>query len=119
MTSQKHYTASELTKYAIAELSALGCTVWRANNIAIPGRKFIGKKGMSDIIGYDKGGLATYCEVKTINDKISEHQINFLTDAMYAGCKVFICMQDKELNYRLITWQTFVDLLLNRIQDKV
>ena len=119
MISQKHYTASELTKFAISELSVLGCTVWRANNIAIPGRKFIGKKGMSDIIGYDKSGVSVWCEVKTINDKISEHQIDFLTDAMYAGCKVFICMQDKELNYRLLSWQTFVDQLLKRIQTKV
>ena len=119
MTSLKHYTASELTKYAIAELSAMGCTVWRANNIAIPGRKFIGKKGMSDIIGYSDIGQSVYCEVKTINDKISEHQIDFLTDAMNSGCRAFICMQDKEGVVKLMDWRRFVDVLLKRIQDKV
>ena len=104
MTSQKHFTASELTKFAIVELSAMGFTVWRANNIAIPGRKFIGKRGMSDIIGYSEGGHAVYCEVKSINDKISEHQINFLTDAMDAGCRVFICSQAKDGKVELKNW---------------
>jgi len=119
MISQKHYTASELTKFAISELTALGCTVWRANNISIPGRKFIGKRGMSDIIGYDKDGHAVYCEVKTVNDKISEHQIDFLTDAMHSDCLAFICMQDKEGIVKFITWKTFVDILLKPIQSKV
>ena len=118
MTSQKHYTASELTKFAISELTALGCTVWRANNIAIPGRKFIGKRGMSDIIGYDKGGLATYCEVKTINDKLSKYQIDFMDDAFYSGCQVFICMQDKEGVVKLINWRKFHGSALNPIQSK-
>ena len=104
MTSQRHFTASELTKYAIAELSALGCTVWRANNIAIPGRKFIGKKGMSDIIGYDDGGCAVYCEVKTINDKLSQFQIDFMNDAMNAGCRVFVYSQIKDGNAELKNW---------------
>ena len=119
MTSQKHYTASELTKYAIAELTAMGCTVWRANNIAVPGRKFIGMKGMSDIIGYAKDGIATYCEVKTINDKLSKYQIDFMDDALYIGCKVFICMQDKEGVVKFINWHKFHGSLLNPIQSKV
>jgi hypothetical protein len=97
----------------------MGFTVWRQNNLAVRGRKFIGKKGMPDIIGYDSEGCAVWCEVKTINDKISEHQIDFMTDAMYAGCRVLICMQDKEGLVKLISWQTFVDLLLEKIQSKV
>jgi hypothetical protein len=119
MTLQKHYTASELTKFALRELSLFGYTVWRANNIAVPGRKFIGKKGMPDIIGYSESGHAVYCEVKTINDKISEHQIDFLTDAMYSDCLAFICMQDKEGIVKLMNWHTFAASLLKRIQTKV
>lgn len=119
MTSQKHYTASELTEYAIHQLTMMGCTVWRQNNLAVRGRKFIGKKGMPDIIGYSDIGTSVYCEVKTINDKISEDQIDFLTDAMYCYCRVFICMQDKEGVVKLMNWHTFVSAILNRIQSKV
>ena len=104
MTSQKHYTAGEITKWAIAELTGMGFFVWRANNIAIPGRKFIGLKGMSDIIGYDQGGVAVWCEVKTINDKISIHQIEFLDRATNAGCRCFIAKQDKEYEVQLKNW---------------
>lgn len=104
MTSHKHFTASELTKFILSELSAMGFTVWRANNIAVPGRKFIGKRGMPDIIGYDRGGYAVWCEVKTINDRLSEHQVTFLNDAMNAGCRVFISMQDKDGKVHLKNW---------------
>jgi len=97
----------------------MGCTVWRQNNLAVRGRKFIGKKGMPDIIGYSESGHAVYCEVKTINDKISEHQIDFLTDAMYSDCLAFICMQDKEGIVKLMNWHTFAASLLKRIQTKV
>jgi hypothetical protein len=104
MTSQKHYTAGEITKWAIAELTSFGFHVWRANNIAIPGRKFIGMKGMPDIIGYDCGGVAVWCEVKTINDKLSKDQRKFLDRAMYAGCKCYIATQDKNGNVELKNW---------------
>ena len=120
MTSQKHYTASELTEYALNQLTMMGCIVWRQNNLAVRGRKFIGMKGMPDIIGYDStNGKAIWCEVKTISDKLSEHQIDFLSDAMYSNCLAFICMQDKEGIVKFITWKTFVDLLLEKIQSKV
>ena len=119
MTSQKHYTASELTNHALHELTIRGFTVWRQNNLAVRGRKFIGKKGMPDIIGYSLNGRAIYCEVKTINDKISEHQIKFLTDAMLSECFAFICIQDKEGVVKMMNWQTFLDAILNRIQHKV
>jgi hypothetical protein len=104
MTSQKHYTAGEITKWAIAELTSFGFHVWRANNIAIPGRKFIGMKGMPDIIGYDCGGVAVWCEVKTANDKLSTEQIVFLTMAADAGCRCYIAMQDKEYGVQLKNW---------------
>ena len=119
MTSQKHYTASELTNHALHELTNMGCTVWRQNNLAVRGRKFIGKKGMPDIIGYDStNGKAIWCEVKTISDKLSEHQIDFLSDAMYSNCLAFICMQDKEGIVKLMNWHTYVAAILNRIQSK-
>lgn len=119
MTSQKHYTASELTNHALHELTNMGCTVWRQNNLAVRGRKFIGKKGMPDIIGYDKSGYSVYCEVKTINDKLSQDQVNFMTDAMYNLCHVFICMQEKDLKVKFINWRTFIDALIKLEQDKV
>ena len=104
MTLQKHYTAGEITKFAINLLTEMGFYVWRANNIAIPGRKFIGLKGMSDIIGYDQGGVAVWCEVKTISDKLSQHQIDFLNRATNMGCKCYIAMQDKDGRVGLKCW---------------
>lgn len=86
----KEMSASELTKYAINYLS-IHNVVWRQNNIHTPGRKFIGMKGLPDIIGYSKrGGHAIYCEVKKIGDKISQDQKDFLTYAEESGCMVYI-----------------------------
>lgn len=105
MTSQKHYTASELTKFAIGQLEFMGFVVWRANNIAVPGRKFIGMRGMSDIIGYHRvGGKSVWCEVKTINDRLSKFQTDFLDFAKLSGCHTFICSQAKDGNVELKNW---------------
>ena len=105
MTSQKHYTASELTEYALNQLTMMGCIVWRQNNLAVRGRKFIGMKGMPDIIGFHRvGGKAVWCEVKTINDKLSEFQTDFLDFAKLSGCHTFICTQDRDGKVELKNW---------------
>ena len=75
----KDLTAGQITAWALAEMERKNCFVWRNNNLSVPGRKFIGMKGVPDIVGFVKNkGTAAYCEVKTANDKFSEYQINFL-----------------------------------------
>jgi len=64
--------------------------VWRQNNLRVPGRKFIGMKGMPDIIGHSQDGRAVYCEVKTENDRLSQEQIEFMDAAQKAGCQVWV-----------------------------
>lgn len=103
-------TASELTKWAIAMLQLRGNVVWRNNNLAVPGRKFIGRKGVPDVIGWDnKDGRAVWCEIKTKNDRLSEDQTQFLDEAHKAGCRVYIVRFDKSAilqswaDYRMIS----------------
>lgn len=79
--------ASDITKAATQLLAQRECFVWRNNNLAVRGRKFIGLKGVPDIVGFQKHtGIAVYCEVKTATDRLSEEQIEFLTRAKKAGC---------------------------------
>ena len=102
-------TASELTKWAIAILDLRHSTVWRNNNLAVKGRKFIGRKGVPDVIGWDRrDGRAVWCEIKTKNDRLSEDQIRFLDEANKAGCHCYMVTFNKSAilqswaDYRMI-----------------
>lgn len=97
-------TKGQITDKAIKELSWSGCEVWRNNNIAIRGRKFIGRKGVPDIVGFHKiHGTAVYCEVKTESDRLSEEQIAFMDAAKAAGCIVLMAVDDN--GYQLIEYK--------------
>ena len=88
-------------------LTAQGHSVWRQNNYATRGRKFIGRKGLPDIIGFDiMNGKAVYAEVKTVNDKLSDDQVQFLHEASEAGCKVII-VQQQGGQPSLIEWRAY------------
>lgn len=90
------YTAAQITRTAILQLEARSCYVWRANNLPVPGRKFIGERGMPDICGFHKtSGKAVYCEVKTSSDRMSEAQINFMIRAKAAGCFCLIATEER------------------------
>lgn len=90
-------TAGEITESALIELKWRGYECWRQNQIPVPGRRFTGKKGLTDIQGYHKlTGIALYCEVKKIGDTIRIEQYKFLQDAKKAGCDVRLATQDKE-----------------------
>ena len=98
-------TAGMITKYALIKLEQMGCYVWRCNNLSIPGRKFIGERGVADIIGFHKSsGKAVYCEVKTIADKLSDYQIVFLNRAKNAGCLCYLATDNKGIP-ELNEWQ--------------
>jgi hypothetical protein len=87
-------TASDLTKMMLEYLDSLGYEVWRNNNLAVKGRSFIGKKGVPDIIGYDKKhGQFVACEIKKLGDRISPEQFTFLTQLGLAGGASMLCSQ--------------------------
>lgn len=86
--SKAHIRAS-----AITELTYRGHTVWRQNNIAVRGRTFIGRLGVSDVIGITKDGRWVACEIKTLNDRLSDDQILFLNDVKKAGGEAYIACQ--------------------------
>lgn len=101
----KELTAGQITKAALMILETRGCFVWRSNNLSVPGRKFTGLKGVPDICGFHKRtGVAVYCEVKTINDKFSEHQVNFMDRAKKAGCHCLIATEENT-NVVIKEWQ--------------
>lgn len=100
----KDLTAGQITTWALAEMERKNCFVWRNNNLSVPGRKFIGMKGVPDIVGFVKNkGTAAYCEVKTANDKFSEYQINFLNRAKMAGCLCYVATDDNGV-LKLTEW---------------
>lgn len=54
----KELTKAQIRASAIKELTWRGYTVWVQNNLAVRGRKFIGKRGQADIMGFrNKDGL--------------------------------------------------------------
>lgn len=78
---------------ALKELAWRGYDCWRQNNIAVRGRKFIGRLGVADVIGITKDGRWVVCEIKTINDRLSPDQITFLNDIKKAGGEAYIAYQ--------------------------
>jgi hypothetical protein len=102
----KTLTAGQLTQIAQTKLTEWGADVWRQNNHATRGRKFIGRKGLPDIIGHASGGRAVYCEVKAEGDRLSDEQRTFLEEAHLRGCWAFICFQNGEA-VRLTSWADY------------
>jgi hypothetical protein len=87
----KTLTVSQITMTAIKILESRFCFVWRQNNLAVRGRTFTGLKGVPDIIGFQKfTGVAVYCEVKTLTDKMSQYQIDFMNRAKTSGCHCLV-----------------------------
>lgn len=91
----KVLSKGEITKSALTELKLRGANVWQQNNLAVRGRKFIGRKGVPDIIGFvNKTGLFVACEVKTIDDVFSDDQIVFMNEIKKAGGTALIATQE-------------------------
>lgn len=90
----KELTKATIRASAIKELTWRGYTVWIQNNLAVKGRKFIGKRGQADLMGYrNKDAVIVACEVKTLNDRLSPDQILFLNDIKKAGGEAYIAHQ--------------------------
>lgn len=100
----KPLTKGEIRASAITELTWRGHTVWINNNLAVKGRKFIGRRGVSDIIGISKDGRWVVAEVKTINDRLSDDQVQFLNDVKNAGGWAYIACQGDTGQVELKEW---------------
>lgn len=97
----KPLTKGFIRASAITELTYRGYTVWINNNIAVRKRKFIGRLGVSDIIGITKDGKWVACEVKTLNDRLSDDQIKFLNDVKKAnGVALIACQVGNKVELR-------------------
>ena len=90
---------------AIKELTCRKCIVWPQNNLSVRGRKFVGRKGVSDVIGVSATGLFVACEIKTVNDFLSKDQIDFLNDVALSGGIAFIAKQSDTGHVVLEPWQ--------------
>jgi hypothetical protein len=86
-------TKAQIRASALKELAWRGYDCWINNNLAVRGRKFIGRLGVSDIIGLTKDARWVVAEVKTLNDRLSPDQILFLNDIKKAGGEVYIAHQ--------------------------
>lgn len=101
----KELDKATIRRQALQELTLKGHTVWINNNIAIPGRKFIGRKGVADIIGIDSRAKWIACEVKTVRDKLSEEQKEFLTEIKERGGTSLLAVQNDRGHVELIEFK--------------
>jgi hypothetical protein len=101
-------TASEITKSVLKELNARGCEMWRQNQIRVPGRRFVGKRGVGDTIGYHRRtGLFVAVEVKTENDTLSDEQIEFLSKLGKSG-GIALVATEVDGKIRIITFFDYI-----------
>jgi hypothetical protein len=101
----KILTKGEIRESALTELRYRGITCWKQNNLAVRGRKFIGMRGVCDIIGYNNStGVMVGCEIKTVNDRLSDDQKVFLTCLKNAGGIALIAKQSKTGQVVLENW---------------
>lgn len=93
----KEMTKGEITKEALRVLALSNNEVWPENNMGFKGRKFLGKRGKPDIVGYCRtNGIAVFCEVKTKNDYFSPGQIDFINEAIDCNCYCLVAGQNDQ-----------------------
>ena len=100
----KELTKATIRASAIKELTWRGNAIWIQNNLAVKGRKFIGRRGQSDLVGFTKYGQFLACEIKTLNDRLSNDQIIFLNDVKKAGGIAYLAVQEGS-NVVLKEWE--------------
>jgi len=82
--------ANGLAAYAVKVFTKAGYVCWRQNNVAVCDRgqfrRFVGLRGVSDVIGFEKGtGRFLAVEIKVGRDFLSEDQKQFLSAVVRAG----------------------------------
>jgi len=73
-----------LYQQIIDYLTLRGCYVWR-NSTGARGRYRFGKKGAADILGVDPRGRAIAIECKLKDGRLSQEQIEFLSEHRRRG----------------------------------
>jgi hypothetical protein len=97
---------NEITKQALKELNLRNVEAWRQNNIRVPGRTFTGRKGVPDVLGFNRStGILCMCEVKNKGDKLSQDQIDLLDLGFKAGCITLIATVDKQGKFQLLDYK--------------
>ncbi|GAC1385838.1 MAG: hypothetical protein NVSMB45_15030 [Ginsengibacter sp.] len=92
-------TANELTQYTLKVLKMSGFEVWRNNAIPVRGRTFIGRKGVSDIIGFCKQtGKFIGVEIKVGKDTLKPEQTDFLTTLAISRGHAFIIKTPEQID---------------------
>jgi hypothetical protein len=83
---------------------------WRQNNVrAVRGRTFKGRKGVTDIIGFNQfTALFMVCDAKTVTDKLSDDQILLMTEVTNAGGLALIAHQDERGNVLLTEFKDWI-----------
>ena len=84
---------NDLQRQAIQLLEAYGMFAWRQNNLRVPGRKFIGKKGVPDVIAVQKNGPSWWIEAKGSQTRQSAEQKAFQEEIEKRG-HVYVLMKD-------------------------
>src|SRR5687767_11995813 len=108
---------AHIRKTALQILEVRGFKCWPQNNVrAVKGRSFVGKKGVSDIIGWqNKTGLTCFTEVKTVNDKLSKEQIELLSSLHQSGGIALIATQDQAGGVILIPFVEYYNKLKSKV----
>ena len=93
-------TKQQITNAALEYLAWTGFECWRQTNNSGKRWKNNVKKGVPDILGYERNSkIARFmaCEVKTLGDRLSDDQVSFLTDLTLKGGFAFIANQKGEV----------------------
>lgn len=102
-------TKGQITTTALLILKPRNKEVWRQNNISVRGRKFIGRLGVPDIIGFTRKGLFMACEVKALGDSLSDEQIGFLTNLHKSGGIALIATEDERGQVEVIKFIDYIN----------
>lgn len=79
-------STNNLTNAVVVLANNNGFDAWRQNNLAPKNRKFIGRKGVADVIGLKIGTCEWLAlEIKTGKDITTKHQYNFIGDIINNG----------------------------------
>ncbi len=74
-----------VVKAALDLLPLYGVEVWRNQSHPVPGRRFTGRKGVSDVLGFTRSAKFVAVELKKPGGKLSEEQVEFLKLVKAAG----------------------------------
>ena len=108
------YPVEDLHAHVREYFGRVAVPVWKS--ITHTGRRRSNqvKKGLTDWMGHTRMGVAVYCEVKKMGDKLSQDQIDFLNDASKCGCFCYMCYQLKGTPIILERWESYKAKHLNK-----